>query len=330
MSDSSTDGDRPVLELWLEHLRFERNVSPHTLRAYQTDVTACAKWLASERDIASLAAAKRPDLRAWAASLHGNYAPASVARKLASVRRLFSFARRLELIEADPALGLRTPKQDTTLPRFLSVDETLQLLRHSVLGADPVLELRDLAIVELLYGAGLRVSELVGLDLASVDHTTPQVRVLGKGRKQRIVPFGRHALSALAAWLPARLELLHAKRKPDELALFVNFRGGRLSARSVRRVMDTRCEGAGLLRPVSPHGLRHGFATHLLDGEADIREVQELLGHSRLSTTQRYTHTSLAGLMKSYDAAHPRAKTDKSKGRAPRPAVARVSKGESP
>ena len=230
-----------------------------------------------------------------------------MARKIAAVRQLFLFLRRHGHLAVDPAQGMRTPKQDQTLPRFLSVDEMLLLLRHVTAEADPALEARNSAMVELLYSAGVRVAELVSLDLQQLELDERVARVTGKGRKQRIVPFGDHAVTALNGWLAVRDTVL-AKRgvKPTD-ALFLNWRGTRLSTRSVRRMMEARCLRAGLRQTVSPHGLRHSYATHLLDGKADIREVQELLGHARLSTTQRYTHTSFAGVAAAYDGAHPRA-----------------------
>ena len=299
--------DSPAIARWHDHLRWERNVSPHTLRAYLNDVRECEQWLSETYTPAPIDAATRTQLRSWAASLHGHLAASSMARKIASVRQIFLFLRRHGLLDVDPAQGLRTPKQDQTLPRFLSVDEMLVLLRHVTAEADPALEARNSAIVELLYSAGLRVAELVSLDLQQLKLSERVARVTGKGRKQRIVPFGEHAVTALNGWLDVRPTVL-AKRgvKPTE-ALFLNRLGTRLSTRSVRRMMEGRCLRAGLCQTVSPHGLRHSYATHLLDGKADVREVQELLGHARLSTTQRYTHTSFAGITAAYDGAHPRA-----------------------
>ncbi len=292
---------------WLRYLRVQRNVSPHTLRAYASDVHDCAQWLDTSLGVRPLTAAVRRDLRTWAASLHDRYAPASSARKLSAVRRLFAWLRREDRIAVDPAHGLRTPKQDKKLPRFLSVDEVLILLRDAPLGTNPFAEARDRALVEVLYGAGIRVSEAVGLDLRSLDLPQRLLKVLGKGRKERIVPIGQFAVDTLRTWLDARAALLAEVGARPTDALFVNLRGSRLTTRSVRRNLDQRCFSAGLVRSVSPHGLRHSYATHLLDGGADVRSVQELLGHSRLSTTQRYTHTSLQHLMQAYDAAHPRA-----------------------
>jgi integrase/recombinase XerC len=196
---------------------------------------------------------------------------------------------------------------------MLSVDETIALLAKPLDGedGDPLLHLRDLAILEMLYGAGLRVSECTGLDLQSVRQAERMVWVRGKGRKTRVIPFGTKALEALRNWLPARAELLQRcpleLRAEAERALFLNWRGSRLTSRSVGRMLEKRCLQAGLLKTVNPHALRHSFATHLLDAGGDIREIQELLGHARLSTTQRYTHTSMGALLKTYDRAHPRA-----------------------
>lgn len=313
--------DSAAVVLWHEHLRWERNVSVHTLRAYLTDVRECEDWLqeraptsgqaksldSTKGPASPLTIATRDQLRLWAASLHSRLAPSTMARKIVAIRQLFSFMRRHGHIAVDPADNLRTPKQDQTLPRYLSVDEMLVLLRHVTANNAPPLEARNRAIVELLYGAGVRVAELVGLDVSTVDLHQRLAFVTGKGRKQRIVPFGQHAVTAVEDWLLQRENILAKKGVKPTDALFLNRLGSRLSTRSVRRMMEARCTRAGLSQTVSPHGLRHSYATHLLDGKADIREVQELLGHARLSTTQRYTHTSFAGIAAAYDASHPRA-----------------------
>ncbi|HAN30293.1 MAG TPA: tyrosine recombinase XerC [Myxococcales bacterium] len=293
--------------LWLEELRVQRGLSPHTLRAYDRDLTDCDAWLCQHRGLAKLQDARRPDLQSWTAALHQSHQASSIARKLSAVRRYFDWMRREGWIDCDPAHGLRTPKQDQRLPRFLSVDEVLTLLRAPRTQALS-LETRDLALIELLYGAGLRISEALSINTGQIDSTEQLVRVLGKGRKERLVPVGKPALSAIKAWMTHRDDLLKSSSDADaHCALFLNQRGGRMSPRTARRVLEQRCLASGLPRSVSPHGLRHSYATHLLDGGADVRAVQELLGHSRLSTTQRYTHTSLQQLMRVYDASHPRA-----------------------
>jgi integrase/recombinase XerC len=220
-----------------------------------------------------------------------------VARKLAAVRSCYRFLVRRGVIEGNPAREARSPRQPRRLVSFLPIDEATQLVDGKAIGGRS--RARDLAILELLYASGLRVSELAGLDLDDVDRGERTVRVLGKGSKERIVPYGGAASRALESWLGDRGEA----RGP----LFTNARGGRLTVRSVHTIVRRSARAAGITRRVSPHTLRHTFATHLLEGGADLRAIQELLGHSRLSTTQRYTHVGAEQLMKVYDRAHPRA-----------------------
>jgi len=298
----------PDVESFLTHQQVVRGVSPHTLRAYRNDLEHLAGWLRTQCGFA-VVQARRDELRAYAAGLHDQLAASSIARRLAAVRSLYKHLRRLERIAADPADGLRNPKQGVALPKLLSVDEILRLLRVNGVPADPIIAARDLALIELIYGAGLRVSEAVGLDLASVDLDQLQARVLGKGNRERLTPFGRAACQSIRNWLKSREILIAGLNKPprEPQALFLGARGGRLSTRIVRRLLADRCVAADLMRSVGPHALRHSFATHLLDGGADVREVQELLGHRQLSTTQRYTHVSMERLQQSYEASHPRA-----------------------
>ena len=300
----------PAIDAFMVHLRFERNLSAHSLRAYRLDLGHFAAWVAGEPDYDLVCSVDSEGMRRYGASLHDQLAVASISRRLACLRSLYRFLRSTDRIEVDPAEGLRNPRGPINLPRFLGVDDVLLLLRHVEPAARAELEARDRAIVELIYGAGLRVAECVGLNLASVDHEGQTLRVFGKGRKERLTPFGEFAGASLSAWLAQRPVL--SERRPGSLpkdpdALFLNRSGGRLTTRSVHRVLKDRCLRAGLLRCVGPHSLRHSFATHLLDAGADIREVQELLGHARLSTTQRYTHTSTVALQRVYDKAHPRA-----------------------
>jgi len=283
---------------FLRHLAVERNASAHTLRSYANDLTDFQRFLAG-RGVAGFAAADLRAVRAWLAALHARgLAAASVGRKLAAVRSCFRFLVRRGVIEANPAREARTPRQPRRLVSFLPIDEATQLVDGRAVGGAS--RARDVAILEMLYATGLRVSELAGLDLDDVDRDERTVRVLGKGRKERIVPYGAHAARALEAWL--------GERGGRGGALFTNAQGGRLTARSVHTIVRRSARAAGLTRRVSPHTLRHTFATHLLDGGADLRAIQELLGHSRLSTTQRYTHVGADQLMKIYDKAHPRAK----------------------
>ena len=282
---------------FLRHLAVERHASAHTLRSYATDLTEFHQFLAA-RGIGTVAAADLRAVRAWLAALHGRgLARASIARKLAAVRSLYRFLVRRGVLESNPAREAPGPRQPRRLVPFLPIDEATQLVDGRALGG--AARVRDVAILELLYATGLRVSELAGLDLDEVDRSESTVRVLGKGRRERIVPYGVQAARALAAWLGARGDA------PGPV--FTNARGGRLTARSIHTIVRRSARAAGITRRVSPHTLRHTFATHLLDGGADLRAIQELLGHRRLSTTQRYTHVGAEQLMKVYDRAHPRA-----------------------
>ena len=282
---------------FLRHLAVERNASAHTLRSYANDLTDFQTFLTT-RGASGLATADQRLVRAWLAALHARgLASASIARKLAAVRSCYRFLVRRGLVDTNPAREARSPRQPRKLVSFLPIDEATQLVDGRAVGGD--LRARDVAILELLYASGLRVSELTGLNLDDLDRTERTVRVLGKGRKERMVPYGEAAAQALEAWLGERGEASGP--------VFTNARGGRLTVRSVHTIVCRAARAAGITRRVSPHTLRHTFATHLLDGGADLRAIQELLGHSRLSTTQRYTHVGAEQLMKVYDRAHPRA-----------------------
>jgi integrase/recombinase XerC len=283
------------LAAFLGYLEAEKHASPHTVKSYRADLVDFRRFLdASEGGDARGIDAR--GVRAYLAALHTRgLDPVSVARKLASIRSWFRFLRRRGVLTRNPAQAVRAPRLPRKLVSFLPIDETVALMetRH------PRSTARDAAIVELLYASGLRVSELVGLDLRDIDFAEMTVRVLGKGRKERIVPFGAAAGRALREYLDAR--------GPAAGAVFLNRRGGRLTVRSVHTIVRRQARAAGIVRRVSPHTLRHTFATHLLDSGADLRMIQELLGHGRLSTTQRYTHVGSDQLMRIYDAAHPRA-----------------------
>jgi integrase/recombinase XerC len=281
---------------FLRHLAVEKNASPHTLRSYGSDLAAFEQHLAALST--DVVAADARAVRGWLAALHGRgLDPASVARKLAAVRSFYRFLVRRGVVERNPARELRAPRLTRKLVGFLPIDEAAAVVGGRGLGG--AARARDVAILELLYATGLRVSELAGLDLEALDRESRTVRVLGKGRKERIVPYGAAAAQALDAYLGARA----AGGGP----VFTRARGGRLGVRSIRAIVRRAAGAAGVTRRVSPHTLRHTFATHLLDAGADLRVIQELLGHSRLSTTQRYTHVGADQLMKVYDAAHPRA-----------------------
>ena len=295
-----------LLQRFEQHLAVERNLSPLTVEAYLRDLRQFQRFLSEQAAFAGpsadwLAQIDLLLLRRYLAQLHGGCGRTSIARKFSSIRVFFRFLIREGVLQTSPADSLSTPRREQYLPKVLSAEQTGHLLHHPLAGKR-LLVLRDLAIFELLYSCGLRVSELTGLDIAAVDLVAAVVRVLGKGRKERLLPVGRPACSALQAYLAERGQV--APLDP----LFVNHRGGRLSARSVQRSLKIRLLHFGLPTDVTPHALRHSFATHLLDAGADLRVIQELLGHASLSTTQKYTKVSFANLTEVYDRAHPRSR----------------------
>ncbi len=289
---------------WLET---EKQYSPHTVSGYRRDLEEFTLRVGCETKIRDITA---DDIRKFVAGLFGKNSGTTVARKLSALRSFFRFALRRGLIVNDPLAGVMAPKMSKYMPVFLTVDETFALLEAPA-GKDRYMQ-RDTAILELLYSTGMRVSELVSRDIADLDFEEGMVSVKGKGGKERLVPVGRPALEAVRNWLPQRMQLITARakrgRELEENALFLNGRGGRLTSRSVERMVKQYGERAGIMQVVTPHALRHSFATHLLEMGADLRSVQELLGHSSLSTTQRYTHLTLEHLSKEYDKAHPLAK----------------------
>ena len=290
------------IDRFQQYLAIERNVSPHTCAGYRRDLGEFRRFLATHggADAADLQRIDHLLLRRYLAELHQRNQRTSIARKLSALRTFFRYLVREGALSANPAEGVATPKRNRYLPKTLSVDEATALMEHG--HGSTLLALRDRAILELLYSSGLRVSELTGLNVGGLDLRDNLVRVLGKGRKERIVPVGRKAHEALSAYLEARGAV------GDDQPLFTNHRGGRLTPRSVQRHLKTRLLKAGVLKDISPHALRHSFATHLLDGGADLRAIQELLGHASLSTTQRYTQVSVDQLMAVYDRAHPRSR----------------------
>lgn len=298
-----------VLSDFACHLSQVRGLSPHTVRAYRRDLEQLVDWLV-EQGIATgpgdegvFARLDRTHFRAYLAGRLATKAPSTVMRKLASIRTFYRWLIREGRTEKNPAALMSTPKQRKSLPKALPVDEVFALLTAPE--PDDPLGLRDRALFECLYGSGLRVSELVGLEVGDVDLQGRVVRVLGKGSKERVVPLGRKAAGALEAYLAVRGRLADPRRPTS--ALFLGRRGTALSARQVARRLDRAVRRVALARNVSPHALRHSFATHLLAGGADLRAIQELLGHASLSTTQRYTAVTVERLMEVYDAAHPRA-----------------------
>ncbi|PYQ48501.1 MAG: tyrosine recombinase XerC [Acidobacteria bacterium] len=292
---------RAEIAAFLRHLDRERNASPHTVRAYGEDLEQFTRHLRAE-----LGRDARPGdvdhllIRAFLARLHREGLKASsAARKLATLRTFFRYLCREGVLDRNPARALLSPRQEKRVPTHLDEADVARLLE---MPGDGDAAVRGRALLEMLYATGIRCSELVGLDVSEVDLDARMIRVLGKGRKERIVPFGQRARAAVEAYLPIR-----ARARPRDDALFVNARGGRLTDRSVRLLVAMRVRQVALARRISPHTLRHSFATHLLQRGADLRSIQELLGHARLATTQRYTHVNMRHLLEIYKKSHPRA-----------------------
>jgi integrase/recombinase XerC len=289
------------LAAFLRHLASEQDASPHTLRSYRADLLEFVQHAGHGNSGDWLAAVDSRTVRAFLVRLHDRGLDAvTIARKLAAVRSWFRFLVRRGVLERNVAREVRGPRMPKKLVSFLPIDEAAALMDGKPIAGPE--RLRDAAVLEMLYASGLRVSELAGLDLDDVDRARQTVRVLGKGRKERIVPIGRKAREALNEYLAAR------GNPADEEPLFLNHRGGRLTPRSVERNLKVQLLKAGILKDATPHALRHSFATHLLDGGADLRAIQELLGHASLSTTQKYTQVSVDHLMHVYDQAHPRSR----------------------
>ncbi len=296
----------PELQRFEDYLRVERRASPHTLQAYRSDLAQYAAWLGGRGSV--LVPSSPTLVRGFIASTAAEVGPATQARKLSAIRSFYRHLVREGLAGSNPARAVASPRQPRRLPEVLPEEETAALVEAPGADGDP-LHLRDRAFMELLYASGLRVSELTGLDVDGVDLPQGLVRVLGKRRKERIVPVGGQAREALRRYLATARPTLAARPagRTAPQALFLNFRGGRLTSRSVARLIDGWVEKVGLPRHVHPHVLRHCFATHLLTNGADLRGIQELLGHASLSTTQRYTHLDWKRLATVYDQAHPRA-----------------------
>jgi integrase/recombinase XerC len=296
-------------ERFLVHLETERRASPNTRAAYAQDLASLAGFVRDRaaRGVTDVRALDVYALRGWLGQLARTHAPSSVARKLAAVRTWMKWLRRVGVLDRSPADELASPKVRRPLPTFLGVDAAKDVV-ESADGDDPPAR-RDRALLELLYGSGLRVSELCGLDVGSLDLSGGTARVIGKGDKERIVPLGRKAIEAVREYLAARPLLVHPKHgRQDPRALLLSTRGARLGVRAVQLLVHRYgALGAGRA-DLHPHALRHTCATHMLDGGADLRAIQEMLGHASLTTTQRYTHVSMEHLMKVYDQAHPLAR----------------------
>ena len=297
---------RDAVARYLTYLEVERRASPNTLAAYGHDLDTLVAFL-DARDLST--DVRQIDLyalRAWLGELARTHAASSVARKVAALRSFMRWLRRKGIVDRSPADELATPKVRRPLPTLLSVDSAQEVMEHS---DDTRMGRRDRAILELLYGSGLRVSELIGLSLVDVELAGRTVTVVGKGDKERMAPLGSKCVAALEAYLAVRPTLVHPKlQTQDAKAMFLSPKGVRLGRRDINRIVQTHGTlGAGR-GDLHPHALRHTCATHMLDGGADLRAIQELLGHAKLSTTQRYTHLSVEQLLRVYDAAHPLAR----------------------
>ncbi len=294
-----------ALDIFLKYLEVEKGLSLNTLRAYSKDIEEFKKFLKENHvNLEKIDEVKSSTITSFLKELHRRgLSPSSVSRKLSCVRHFFKFCLKKGFITRDITKGIPNPKQKLTYPKILNVDQVVSLLDHKT--EDSLPTIRDLAILELIYGSGLRVSEAVGLNIGDVDLENMTVRVFGKGRKERIIPLTSKAKERLNVYLKVRETL---RPKKGEKALFLGNRGKRLNRRQVYRLLD-RLSREVLPQRISPHILRHSFATHLLEEGADLRSVQELLGHSRVSTTQRYTHLSLSKVAEIYDTAHPKSKT---------------------
>ncbi|MGO8786406.1 MAG: tyrosine recombinase XerC [Terriglobia bacterium] len=301
-----------LITRYINYLRYERNASPHTIRNYQSDLLQFRDYLQEGNPQAAvdLGAIDALRIRGFLALLYEREKKkTSIARKLAAVRAFYKFLAKEGVLTANPAATVSTPKLDKTLPRIMTEEEMnnfLNCVAEAAKTGQPTMR-RDRAILELLYASGLRVSELVGLDMRSVNFGDTMLLVRGKGRKERIVPFGSKAKQALDDYLPVRERILMEAKKRGETALFLNTKGARLTTRSVDRLVKKYVRTFGPNVKVSPHSMRHAFASHLLTEGADLRAIQEMLGHRSLATTQKYTQVSIKQLIDVYDKTHPKA-----------------------
>jgi len=299
------------LAMFQEYLKVEKNLSPHTVKAYMSDICQFNSFLAVKARNVKTGEIDHLTVRGYIGSLYKKEKKSSIGRKLASIRSFFDYMIKKGYLENNPARMVSIPKPEKVLPSFISVDEAFALMDKPK--GPSLSSLRDRAILETLYSCGLRVSELVSLNMDNINLRDSILRVTGKGNKERIVPIGEKAVSAIEKYLTIRQEALHLTSHVSRLTqngdpLFINLRGGRLTQRSVERFVKKYTAGIASGKRVTPHSLRHTFATHLLDNGADLRGIQEMLGHASLSTTQKYTHLSMERLMDVYDRAHPKAK----------------------
>ncbi len=301
---------REWIASFIETLSAEKGFSLNTCRAYRNDLEQFLSYL-RDSEIGLLRRGEKVDvrnvddivIRSYMGFLYKKNQKSTIARKLSALRSFFRFLVKRGAIRTNPADTVLTPKRGSPVPNYLPVDDMFRLLDWVKGGS--VLALRNRAILETLYSTGVRVAELAGMDIGDVDFDSGFVRVIGKGNKERLAPVGKKALGRIRAYVDTRRKTTGSVIQDSE-PLFLNSRGGRLSTRSIARLLEVVVRQLGLLRPISPHGLRHTFATHMLDAGADLRVVQELLGHASLKTTQRYTHVSIDRLMEVYDKAHPR------------------------
>jgi integrase/recombinase XerC len=303
------------IDRFADYLKYQRNASAHTLRNYLSDLGQfydhlCPRDSDGNRAEIDIRQIDHITIREYMASLYrDSRKKSSIARKLATLRTFFKFLCREQVLESNPARLVSSPRQEKRLPKVISVDDVVHFIETP--NTETMLGKRDRAIIELLYATGCRVSEIAGMNLADFDLKNQTIRVRGKGRKERFVPFGSKAKEALNAYLLERSSLLAEapEHKRDANAVFLNYQGTRISTRSIARLIEKYVKECALAQNISPHSLRHSVATHLLSAGADLRAIQELLGHARLSTTQIYTHVSIEQLMQVYDKAHPRAKS---------------------
>lgn len=292
---------RKEIEQFLSFLTHEKNASKHTIASYRRDLYQLAEYLGKRK--ITLKDIDNVVLRGFLATLYEKQNKKStVARKLAAIRSFFQFCLRKKILDDNPAKVVSTPKQEKHMPSFMSEDEMSMFL--DLPQSKKPLDLRDKAILELLYATGIRVSELVGIDLEDVNFQEKLIRVKGKGKKERLVPFGKKAEESMRVYFQSRY-IIH-DGEIDQEALFLNYKGQRITSRSIERVVDKYIQRSALHRKISPHSLRHSFASHLLSRGADLRVIQELLGHESLATTQKYTHLDLKKLLEVYKKSHPR------------------------
>jgi integrase/recombinase XerC len=306
---------QPYIDRFADYLKYQRNASAHTLRNYLSDLDQfhdylCPKDSSGGRRDIDIRQIDHITIREYMAKLYQDKRKkSSIARKLATLRTFFKFLCREQVLDLNPAQLVSSPRLEKRLPKVISIDEVVQFIETP--DTDTVLGKRDRAIIELLYATGCRVSEIAGMNLDDIDFKRATIRVRGKGRKERFVPFGSKAKEALTVYLEVRSALLAEapEHKRDPKVVFLNYQGTRITTRSIGRLIGKYVKECALAQNISPHSLRHSVATHLLSAGADLRAIQELLGHARLSTTQIYTHVSIEQLMRVYDKAHPRARS---------------------